>query len=184
MKAFNGRSILLGITGGVALYKVVGLASKLTQAGAVVDVMMTPGACEFVKPLMFAAITHRKVYVDPWDTEYKPEHIELAERPDLIVIAPATANTIAKMAAGIADNLLTSTMLATKKPVLLAPAMNVGMWNAKPTQRNVETLRNDGCKFVGPAAGNLACGYDGMGRMAEPEDILEAMARILEEEQK
>lgn len=176
--SFQDRTILLGVTGGVAAYKAVALASRLTQAGAAVDVAMTPAAHEFVTPLMFAAVTHRKVHVNPWESDRKPEHIALAERPDLVIVAPCTANTMAKLAVGIADNLLTSVLLATKKTVLLAPAMNTGMWTAPATRRNAATLREDGYHFVGPAEGNLACGDVGVGRMAEPEEIF-AAARIL-----
>lgn len=176
---WRGRTVLLGVTGGVAIYKAVGLASKLTQAGALVDVVMTPAAMEFATPLQFAAITHRKVHANPWESDRKPEHIALAERPDLIVVAPCTANTMAKLAAGIADNLLTSVLLATKKPVLLAPAMNTGMWTAPATARNLARVKADGRLVVGPGAGNLACGDSGVGRMAEPEEILDAMAAAL-----
>ncbi len=176
---WHGKTVLLGVTGGIAIYKAVGLASKLAQAGAAVDVVMTPAACEFVKPLTFAAVTHRGVHLDPWLADRKPEHIALAERPDLVVVAPCTANTMAKLSHGLADNLLTSVLLATAKPVLIAPAMNVGMWNAKPTQRNLQTLADDGYHFVGPDSGNLACGYSGTGRMSEPEAILAAMEEVL-----
>ncbi len=176
---WRDKVILLGITGGIAAYKSVALASKLSQAGASVDVVMTPAAMEFVQPLSFAAVTHRPVYHNPWHSDRKPEHIALAERPDLIVVAPCTANTMAKLATGLADNLLTSVLLATRKTVLLAPAMNTGMWTAKPTQRNLATLRDDGYHIVGPGSGNLACGDVGVGRMAEPEDIIEAMAKLL-----
>lgn len=179
--AFAGTKILLGVTGGVAVYKTVGMASRLVQAGAEVDVVMTPGAMEFVTPLMFASITHRKVYFDMWEPDRRPGHIALAERPDLIVLAPVTANTMAKLAHGIADNLLTCSLLATRKPILLAPAMNKGMWEAPATRRNLEILAGDGYRFVGPAAGNLACGDVGVGRMSEPEEILSAMAAMLEE---
>ena len=181
---WKDKTILLGVTGGIAVYKVAGLASKLTQAGALVDVVMTRGAMEFVTPLTFASLTHRQVHTDLWEPDRRPGHIALAERPDLIVIAPATANTMAKFANGIADNLLAATILAAKKPVLLAPAMNCGMWDNPATQRNLETLRRDGFHFVGPGSGNLACGDVGVGRMAEPEEILAAMRRILEDERR
>lgn len=179
---WQDRHILLGVTGGVAIYKAAALASRLTQAGVLVDVLMTPAATEFVRPLLFASLTRRRVHIDPWFTDRKPEHIALAERPDLVIVAPATANTMAKLAAGVADNLLTSTLLACRKPVLLAPAMNTGMWEASPTRRNLELLRGDGYRFVGPDAGNLACGDRGTGRMAEPEAIFAAARAILEEE--
>ena len=176
---WRDKSIVLGVTGGVAIYKAVGLASRLTQNGALVDVVMTPAALEFVTPLMFASVTHRKVYVNPFESDRRPGHIALGERPDIIVVAPATANTMAKVAGGVADNLLTATLLVTRKPVLLAPAMNRGMWESPPTRRNVETLRADGFHFVGPATGNLACGDIGIGRMSEPEAIIAAMEPLL-----
>lgn len=176
---WRGKTVLLGVTGGVAAYKSAELASRLTQAGAAVDVVMTPAAMEFATPLLFAALTRRQVHHDPWVSERKPEHISLAQRPDLAVVAPATANTLAKLAGGIADNLLTSTLLACPRPVLLAPAMNPGMWDAAATRRNLETLRADGYHFVGPEAGNLACGDRGVGRMSEPADILLAMEELL-----
>ena len=176
---WQGKGVLLGVTGGVAAYKAVALASRMTQAGALVDVVMTPSALEFVTPLMFAAVTHRKVHTNPWESDRKPEHIALAERPHVIVVAPCTANTMAKLAAGLADNLLTSVLLAAKKPVLLAPAMNTGMWTARATVRNLATLRDDGMRFVGPNSGNLACGDSGVGRMAEPDEIFAAVENLL-----
>ena len=175
---FRDKVVLLGVTGGVAAYKAVALASKLTQAGAAVDVVMTPAATEFVTPLSFAAVTHRKVHTNQWESDRKPEHIALAERPDIVVVAPCTANTLAKLAYGMADNLLTSVLLATKQTVLLAPAMNAGMWTAAPTQRNLATLKGDGYRFVGPGTGNLACGDTGIGRMAEPEAIIAAILEL------
>jgi phosphopantothenoylcysteine decarboxylase/phosphopantothenate--cysteine ligase len=177
---WSGKSVLLGVTGGVAIYKAVVLASRLAQRGAEIDVVMTPAAEEFVRPLQFAAVTHRPVYGNPWKSDRKPEHIALAQRPDLIILAPCTANTMAKIAMGIADNLLTSVLLAAKKPVLIAPAMNTGMWTAMPTRRNVEMLRADGYRFIAPGSGNLACGDVGEGRMAEPDEIIAASSPLLE----
>lgn len=176
---WQDKTVVLGVTGGVAIYKSVDLASKLTQMGANVDVVMTEAACRFVTPLQFAAVTRRNVHLNPWETERQPEHIALADRPDLIVVAPATANTLAKIAHGIADNLLSATLLATRKPVLLAPAMNVGMWEAPATRENMETLRRRGYHVIGPGSGYLACGDIGWGRMAEPKEILAAMDTIL-----
>lgn len=178
----NGASVLLCATGGVAVYKTVDLASKLTQRGVKVDVVMTEAAMRFVTPLMFSAITRREVYFNPWEEDDRsPEHIALAERPDLVVVAPATANTLAKIAHGIADNLLTSVLLATRKPVLLAPAMNSGMWEAPATKENMETLARRGYRVIGPGSGYLACGYVGWGRMAEPAEILAAIGQCLRE---
>lgn len=176
---WRDKSILLGVSGGIAAYKAATLASRMTQAGALVDVAMTPGATQFVTPLLFASLTHRKVSTDLWEEDRRPGHIALAERPDLIVVAPATANTMAKVAAGMADNLLTAVLLATKKPILFAPAMNRGMWESPATRRTMETLRGDGRHFVGPGSGQLACGDVGVGRMSEPEEIMEAMAALL-----
>lgn len=178
---FANKSILLGVSGGIAAYKAAALASRLTQRGALVDVVLTEGAMRFVTPLLFASLTHRQVHASLWEEDRRPGHIALAERPHLIVVAPATANTMAKLAAGIADNLLTSALLATRKPILLAPAMNSGMWEAPATRRVVATLRSDGRSFVGPATGNLACGDKGIGRMAEPDEILAAMEELLTE---
>ncbi len=176
---WRGRAVLLGVTGGVAAYKAVALASLLTRGGASVDVVMTPSAGEFVRALQFAAVTRGPVHGNPWRSDRKPEHIALAERPDVAIVAPCTANTLAKLAGGIADNLLTSVLLATKRPVLLAPAMNTGMWTAAATRRNVAALRGDGYHFVGPDSGNLACGDSGAGRMAEPEAIASAAIALL-----
>lgn len=181
LSPLDGGRVLLGVTGGIAAYKAVALASRLNQAGCEVDVVMTPAAQEFVRPLSFAAVTNRKVHTDPWESDRKPEHIALAERPDAVVVAPCTANTMAKLVHGIADNLLTSVLLATKKPVLLAPAMNTGMWTARPTRRNLAVLADDGYAFVGPGTGHLACGDAGAGRMAEPEEIVRALAALLDD---
>lgn len=177
---WQGRTVLLGVTGGVAIYKSVDLASKLTRLGANVDVVMTEAACRFIMPLQFAAVTRRGVHLNLWETERRPGHIALAERPDIIVVAPATANTLAKIAHGIADNLLTSALLAARKPILLAPAMNSGMWEARATRENMETLMRRGCHVVGPGSGRLACGDVGWGRMAEPGEVIAAMNAILE----
>ncbi len=176
---FTDKAVVLGVTGGIAAYKAVALASRLTQAGAAVDVVMTPAATEFATPLSFAGVTLRKVYLSQWETERRPNHIALAERPEIVIVAPCTANTMAKLAHGIADNLLTGVLLATKKPILLAPAMNAGMWTARATRRNLDALAGDGYHVVGPDTGNLACGDKGIGRMAEPEAILAAAAAVL-----
>ncbi len=181
MDHVKDKTILLGVSGGIACYKAADLASKLTQAGALVDVVMTPAAQKFIAPLVFASVTHREVYHDPFRPARRPEHISLAERPDVIVIAPATANTLAKIAMGIADNLLTDVVLATAKPVLLAPAMNQGMWNNPATQRNIATLKADGRMFAGPGTGNLACGDTGIGRMAEPAEIMALLDSFFEQ---
>lgn len=177
---WNGKSIVLGVTGGVAIYKAVDMASKLTQQGAEVDVVMTDGAMEFVKPLLFAAVTRREVFHNQWEAVRSPEHIALAQRPDIVVVAPATANTIAKMAHGIADNLLTSVLVATRKPVLVAPAMNTGMWESPSVGDNMAVLRKRNIAIVGPESGYLACGDVGSGRMSAPAAIIAAMESLLQ----
>ena len=176
------KTVVLGVTGSIAAYKAAELASKLTQAGAKVDVVMTKCATEFVTPLTFRSITHRPVATDMFANpdEYDIEHIALAERAEVVVIAPATANIMAKLAAGIADDMLCCTVLATKAPVVLAPAMNVHMWENAITQENLTRLRNRGFKIVEPGYGPLACGETGKGRLADVEDILAAIRRILD----
>lgn len=173
----RGKRILLGVTGGIAVYKVCTLASHLTQMGAEVDVVMTEAATRFVAPLTFEALTGRPVYTDLWHTagEGLPTHIAhvgLAHAADLLVIAPATANTMAKLVWGLADNLLTTLALAATCPVLLAPAMDAGMWSHPATQANVAALRARGVHFAGPVRGRMASGLEGEGRMMEPEEIL------------
>jgi phosphopantothenoylcysteine decarboxylase/phosphopantothenate--cysteine ligase len=173
--------IVLGVTGGIAAYKAVDLASKLVQAGAEVDVVMTPGATQFVTPLPFQTITARPVSVEMFQLlrDVEMAHISLSERADLIVVAPATANTIAKLAHGLADNLLTSTVLATTAPLVIAPAMNADMWANPATQENVAILRRRGAVFVGPGQGRLASGRMGAGRLVPTEEILAAMRQTL-----
>jgi phosphopantothenoylcysteine decarboxylase/phosphopantothenate--cysteine ligase len=175
------RTVLLGVTGSIAAYKAVDLASKLTQAGAKVDVVMTECATEFVTPLSFSSITHRPTVTCMFDApdEFEIEHIALAERANVVVIAPATANIIAKMAAGIADDMLTCCVLATRAPIILAPAMNVNMWENGITQENTAKLRARGFKIVEPGSGSLACGAQGKGRLADIEDILTAINQAL-----
>ncbi len=168
------NTVVLGVTGSVAAYKAVELASKLTQEGTIVDVVMTEYAQEFVTPVTFRSITGRPVVTDMFDpaTEYSIEHVSLADRANLIVIAPATANTIAKMAAGIADNILLSTVLATRAPVLVCPAMDANMYQNSITQDNISHLRKRGVIFVGPGYGRLASGMQGQGRFADIDEIV------------
>lgn len=173
----KGKRILLGVCGGIAAYKIGTLASHLTQAGAEVDVVMTEAASRFVAPLTFEGLTGRPVYTSLWRTsgEALPTHIAhvgLAHAADLLAIAPATANTMAKLAQGAADNLLTTLALAARCPVLLAPAMDVGMWNHPATQSNVDTLRGRGVHLAGPVQGRMASGLEGEGRLMEPDEIL------------
>jgi phosphopantothenoylcysteine decarboxylase/phosphopantothenate--cysteine ligase len=176
------KTVLLGVTGSIAAYKAADLASKLTQAGAKVDVVMTRAATEFITPLTFRSLTHRWVATDMFEgtPEYNIEHIALAERADILVIAPATANIIAKLASGIADDLLSCTVLATKASIVLAPAMNVNMYQNPVTQENLARLRSRGIRIVEPDSGNLACGAVGSGRLAGVEDILKIISDVLD----
>lgn len=172
-----GKKILLGITGSVAAYKAAELLRLFIKNGDEVRVVMTPAACEFIKPLTFQTLSRNPVAVDQFaqPAEWKPEHISLAEWADIAIIAPATANTIAKMAYGIADNLLTATMLATRAQIVVAPAMNDGMWGAQATLENIEKLRSRGVLVLSPREGELACGRSGLGRMPEPAEIFEEL---------
>ncbi len=177
MTSLEGKNVVLGVTGGIAAYKACELTSRLRKAGAQVYVIMTKNACQFVAPLTFETLSNHPVVTDTFarpDT-WEVEHIALAKRADVFVIAPATANILAKMACGIADDMLSTTVLATKAPVLLAPAMNTGMWTAAATQANLKTLQERGIQFVGPDSGILACGDEGAGRMSEPETIVAAI---------
>ena len=179
MGTLAGRSIVLGVTGGIAAYKAVEIASRLKKAGAEVRVVMTRAAASFVAPLTFREITGRAVATSMW-TEipaHHVEHIALAELADLVLVAPATANFIAKASAGIADDLLTTTVLATCAPLYIAPAMNTGMWENPVTQENVMRLRDRGAQIIPPAEGMLACGTTGAGRLPEPEEIVAAVER-------
>ena len=179
MGTLAARRIVLGVTGGIAAYKAVEIASRLKKAGAEVHVVMTRAAASFVAPLTFREITGRAVVTSMW-TEipaHHVEHIALAELADLVLVAPATANFIAKAAAGIADDLLTTTVLATRAPLYIAPAMNTGMWENPVTQENVMRLRDRGVQVIPPAEGLLACGTTGAGRLPEPEEIVAAVER-------
>ena len=177
----ENKTVLLGVSGSIAAYKAAELASKLTQAGAAVDVVMTEAATRFITSLTFSSITHRPVASDMFatPTEFEVEHITLAERADVVVIAPATANIIAKLAAGIADDLLTCTVLATRAPIILAPAMNVNMWEKQITQDNLDRLCSRGFNIVDPGYGAMACGAVGVGRLADTEQILAVIRQVL-----
>ena len=171
------KNILLAVTGGIAAYKAIDLTSKLTQADYNVRVMLTDHAQEFVTPLAFQAIGRNPVYTSTF-REHNPEeiqHVALGDWADAIVVAPATANTIAKLANGIADDMVTSTLLATETPKFIAPAMNVHMYENKRTQHNLATLSSDGYYFLEPGEGFLACGYVAKGRMEEPLQIVERL---------
>ncbi len=179
----QGRTVLLGVTGGIAAYKAAAVASKLTQAGAKVHVVLTASAAKFIAPLTFQAITRHRVVVDTFDEDDASviSHIDLADRADAVVVAPATANSLAKLALGLGDDMLSTTMLAlgTRVPVLVAPAMNVHMYANPVVQAHMETLRARGFTFVEPGEGFLACGYTGKGRMAEPEEIADRLGSML-----
>lgn len=168
---FQSKRIVLGVTGSIACYKAIDLASKLTQAGAHVDVIMTDSACRFVKPLSFSSVTGQKTSSDMWSDSDHVQHIEIGESADLFVIAPATAHTIAKMAHGLADNLLTLTFLAARCPIMVAPAMDGGMYGNPVTQANIDLLQSRGVIFAGPTHGRMASGLSGLGRMIEPSEL-------------
>jgi phosphopantothenoylcysteine decarboxylase/phosphopantothenate--cysteine ligase len=177
----DGERIVLGVCGSVACYKAGDLASKLTQAGALVDAILTPAAARFITPLAIRSLTRRPVVVDMFDpaSELAEEHVELARRADAVLIAPASANMLARLAHGLADEMLSLTVLATAAPVLLAPAMDAQMWANPATQANVARLRERGLAFVGPAEGRLASGRMGQGRLESTENILGALRQLL-----
>jgi phosphopantothenoylcysteine decarboxylase/phosphopantothenate--cysteine ligase len=172
-----GKQIVLGVCGSIAAYKAADLASKLAQQGAKLDVILTDAAQEFIAPLTFRSLTGRPVFTNMYrpETDLPEEHVALARRADLILIAPASATTLARLAHGLADDFLSLTCLASKAPVIVAPAMDSQMWEAAATRENVETLRRRGVVFVGPVSGRLASGLEGAGRFAEPLDIVGAV---------
>jgi phosphopantothenoylcysteine decarboxylase/phosphopantothenate--cysteine ligase len=180
----NGKSILLIVGGGIAAYKSLELVRRLKERGASVRAVVTKGGAEFVTPLSLSVLTEEKVFTDLFDLKDEAEigHIRLSREADLIVVAPATADLLAKMAHGLADDLATAVLLATDKQVLAAPAMNVCMWEHPATRRNLATLKADGTHFVGPDEGDMACGEFGLGRMAEPQAILETIESLLDEQ--
>lgn len=171
----KGKKIILGVTGGIAAYKSAALTSLLIKAGADVQVIMTEHAKEFIAPLTFEALTNRRCLTDTFDRnhEYSTEHVALAKEADAVIIAPATANVIAKLAHGIADDMLTTTVLACDCPKMIAPAMNTRMYENPVTQENMETLKRYGMTVIEPAKGRLACGDVGAGKMPEPEELLQ-----------
>jgi len=181
MTRVQGKRILLIIGGGIAAYKSLELVRHLKERGASVRAILTKGGAEFVTPLSLSVLTEEKAFTDLFDLKDEAEigHIRLSREADLIVVAPATADLLAKMAQGLAGDLATAVLLATDKQVLAAPAMNVRMWQHPATRRNMATLRNDGITFVGPDEGEMACGEFGPGRMAEPDDIVEAIENLL-----
>lgn len=177
------KNILLGITGSIAVYKAADIAHRLYKKGYNVDVIMTQGATEFVTPLTFRSLTQNRVYTDVFEDDYpvEVEHISLAQKADLVLIAPATANCIGKIASGIGDDMLTTTILAVKnKPVLIAPAMNTNMWENPIVQDNIEKLKRYGYRFIDPKEGLLAEASFGKGALADPEVIVDAVCAELE----
>lgn len=181
MNPIKDKHITLGVTGSIACYKAADLASKLTQAGAIVDVILTESAARFVQPITFQSVTGRKAYLDGdlWGDQGHVKHISIGHSTDLVVVAPLTANTMAKLAHGIADNLLSVTALAATCPLLIAPAMDGGMFSHPATQENLRTLLERGAVSVGPEAGHLASGLEGKGRMSEPLTILGHIRHLL-----
>ena len=177
----NNKRVVLGVTGSIACYKAADLASKLVQNGALVDVILTSAATQFVSELTFRSITHRSVFTDLYssESELSINHVALAETADIIIVAPTTANTIAKIANGISDDVLTTTVLATRAPIIIAPAMDANMFDNAATQANVTTLITRGVFIAGPANGRLASGLIGQGRMVEPSNIISSASMIL-----
>jgi phosphopantothenoylcysteine synthetase/decarboxylase len=183
----DGVKVLLGVSGGIAAYKAADLASKLTQASATVKTVMTESALQMIGAKSFEAVTGQQVYTNMWITteEYEIGHISLADWADVAVIAPATANIIGKMANGICDDLLSTILCARwKKALLFAPAMNDKMWTNPAVQKNVKMLSGIGVEIIGPQTGRLACGTEGIGRMAEPQDIIKAIEAIVAKSKK
>ncbi len=180
--AFAGKRILVGVTGGIAVYKTCWLVSRLAQAGAEVTVAMTESATRFVTPLTFQALSGRPVYTSPWEhvESHDPQHISLARAADAAIVAPCTMDCLARLATGLTSDvvgLILSAIDRRRTPVLLAPSMNEAMWGQPSTQRHVATLKGDGFTLVGPAEGWQACRTVGPGRMVEPEELLAALAR-------
>lgn len=177
----NKTNILLGVSAGIAAYKSAYLASMLVKAGAVVRCILTENACKLIAPRTFEALTNQAVITDLWTTasEHKITHINIIDQTDIIVVAPATANIIAKAACGIADDMLSTTLCAGwNKPTIYAPAMNTKMWTNPATCRNIQTLEKQGCRIVGPEKGYLACGTEDIGRMSEPQAIFDAITQM------
>jgi phosphopantothenoylcysteine decarboxylase/phosphopantothenate--cysteine ligase len=177
----EGRTVVVGLTGGIACYKACDVIRLLVQAGVRVHPIMTAAAREFVTPLTVQTLAGHPVATDTFDLTQEAEigHIRLADGADVVLVAPATANVLAKMAAGIADDLLTTVLLATRAPVVVAPAMNVNMWQHPATQENVAQLVKRGVRVVGPGTGALACGWEGQGRLVDPADVVDAVASVL-----
>ena len=181
LRLLMDKNIVVGVTGGISAYKTVALCSRLVKAGALVNVILTDAAGEFVRPITFQALTHRPVITEMFSLLQETEigHVSLGKSADLMIIAPATANTLAKLAHGLADNMLTTTVLACRAPILVAPAMETRMWDNPATQTNLQILRERGVYVVGPMEGHLASGLSGTGRMSEPDEIFNVARWIL-----
>lgn len=177
-----GKNVLIAVTGGIAAYKAADVVVELTGKGCNVDVIMTENACKFIAPLTFEALSGNKVYTDTFDysVDASIKHITLAQNADVMAIVPATANAMAKMAHGIADDMLSSTFLAATCPVLVAPAMNTHMYENPATQDNIEILRRRSIEFIGPAVGKLACGDVAKGVLSPVDEIVDAIMAVLE----
>ena len=178
----SGKCVVLGVTGGIAAYKACEIVSRLKKLHANVRVVMTEHACRFVAPLSFETLSGNQVYISQFDHNWEIEHISLAKSADLMLVAPATANFLGKMANGIADDLMSTTAMAMTAPVLIAPAMNTAMWKNPATQANLKMLSERGVRFVGPESGFLACGDTDVGRMSEPVRIVDEVVRLLTRE--
>src|SRR5689334_23419724 len=174
-------NVVLGVTASIAAYKAADLASKLTKNGCTVHVVMTKGATQFITPLTLQTLSRHPVTTEVFDeqADWHPGHIELADKAELLLVAPATADIIARLAHGFADDALTSIALATKAPLLIAPAMNGKMWLHPATQQNVATLKNRGAEFIGPEEGLLSCGYEGLGRLWPVEKVAARAVELL-----
>ena len=177
----KGKTVVLGIGGGIAAYKSCEICRLLVKEGADVHVLLTNAAKEFVTPLTLQTLSQNTIHTDLFDLtqEQKIGHITLADKADIIVIAPATADLIAKAAHGLANDLLTNVLLATRAPVLFCPSMNVKMWEHKATQSNVQRLKELGYRIMEPASGDLACGYEGKGRLCEPAEIMQILTQLV-----
>lgn len=181
MQSLKKKEILLGVTGGIAAFKAADLCSKLIQQDAHVSVVMTTSAQEFIGRTTFEALTNRPVHIDPYQVQehFRGEHIGVAQRADIAIVAPATAASLARLAIGLSDDLLTTTLLVATCPVFIAPAMNCDMWAKPQVQRNVQQLRDDGYHMIDPEEGWLSCRQLGAGRMAGPESIIGAVKATL-----
>ena len=180
----KGKHVLLGVTGGIASYKIATLTSLLVKAGADVHVIMTKNATNFINPITFETLTGHKCITDTFDRnfEFKVEHVALAQLADIVMIAPATANVMAKLAHGLADDMLTTTVLASRAPKIIAPAMNTAMYENPVTQDNIELLKHYGMEVITPASGHLACGDSGAGKMPEPETLFQYICKTIAHE--